>query len=183
MKLDYLKYRVLCIINRRYKMKYWVEYCKNRGMEVGDNTHIFSFIGQGEPYLIKIGNNTTISSDVTFLTHDASIGALTDRMEKSDLVGKIVVGDHVFIGNGSIILCGCTIGDRSIVAAGSVVVNSIPPDVVVGGNPARIICSTNDYIKNNTSLFLGLHGLSYMEKKMIILNEGKFKKRRLLDFL
>lgn len=181
MNIDYVMYKLLSTIKRHSKLKYWIKYCKKKGMIVGENTHVFSLIGQGEPYLIKIGNNTTISFDVTFLTHDASIGALIDRKEKSDLVGRIIIGDHVFIGNGSIILCGCTIGDRSVVAAGSVVVNSIPSDVVVGGNPARIICSTNDYITNNSSLFLKLHGISSDEKKKIIMDEGKYKTRKMLE--
>ncbi|KAB6168334.1 acyltransferase, partial [Bacteroides xylanisolvens] len=51
----------------------------------------------------------------------------------------IVIEDDVFIGAHCIISKGVTIGARSIVAAGSVVVKSIPPDEVWGGNPARFI--------------------------------------------
>ncbi len=51
----------------------------------------------------------------------------------------IVVGDHVWIGANAIILSGVTIGDRSVVAAGSVVTNDVPPDTLVGGIPARVI--------------------------------------------
>ena len=46
-------------------------------------------------------------------------------------------GDDCFIGARAIIMKGVTIGDRSIVGAGSVVVRNIPADVVVAGNPAR----------------------------------------------
>ena len=49
------------------------------------------------------------------------------------------IGDNVCIGGGSKILPGVTIGDRSVVGAGSVVTRDVPPGVVVAGNPARIV--------------------------------------------
>lgn len=52
---------------------------------------------------------------------------------------SIKIGDHVFIGAHSIICKGVTIGDRSIIAAGSVVVKDIPADCIAGGNPAHVI--------------------------------------------
>ena len=51
----------------------------------------------------------------------------------------IVIGDHVFIGARSIILKGVTIGEKAIVAAGSVVVKDVPPLTIVAGNPAKVI--------------------------------------------
>lgn len=53
--------------------------------------------------------------------------------------GPISIGDDVFIGANCIINKGITIGDRSIVAAGIVVVKSIPEDEICGGNPAKLI--------------------------------------------
>ena len=55
----------------------------------------------------------------------------------------IVIEDDVFIGAGCYIMKGVTIGARSIIAAGSVVVKSIPADCVAGGNPCRIIKQVN----------------------------------------
>ena len=51
----------------------------------------------------------------------------------------IVIGDDAFIGTHCIICKGVTIGERSIIAAGSVVVKDVPPDEVWGGNPAKFI--------------------------------------------
>ncbi|NLW91133.1 MAG: acyltransferase [Syntrophomonadaceae bacterium] len=51
----------------------------------------------------------------------------------------VVIGKNVWIGSRCIILKGVRIGDNSVIAAGSVVVNDIPPNVVAGGNYARII--------------------------------------------
>ena len=49
------------------------------------------------------------------------------------------IGNDVFIGTNCIILKGVTIGDRSIIAAGSAVIKNIPPDVIAGGNPCKVI--------------------------------------------
>jgi acetyltransferase-like isoleucine patch superfamily enzyme len=55
------------------------------------------------------------------------------------LDSKIIIEDDVWVGFGVIILSGVTIGRGSIIAAGAVVTNSVPPYAVVGGNPAKII--------------------------------------------
>jgi acetyltransferase-like isoleucine patch superfamily enzyme len=51
----------------------------------------------------------------------------------------VVIGDDVWIGTGALILKGVTVGPRSIVAARAVVSGDVPPDVIVAGNPARIV--------------------------------------------
>ena len=51
----------------------------------------------------------------------------------------VVIGDDVWIGGGAIVLAGVTIGDRSVIGAGSVVTKDVPSDVVVVGNPAKIV--------------------------------------------
>lgn len=51
----------------------------------------------------------------------------------------VQIGSHAWIGFNSIILKGVTIGDRSVVAAGSVVTHDVPADTLVGGNPARVL--------------------------------------------
>lgn len=66
------------------------------------------------------------------------------RIDKHDPIEQvktapIVIKDNVFIGAYSIILKGVTIGKNSIVAAGSVVINSIPDNEIWGGNPAKFI--------------------------------------------
>lgn len=51
----------------------------------------------------------------------------------------VIIEDHVFIGARSIITKGVTIGEKSIIAAGSVVVSDIPSNCIAGGNPCKII--------------------------------------------
>ena len=61
------------------------------------------------------------------------------RLVLTDKVGDIVIGDYVWIGGGAIILPGVTIGEGSIIGAGSVVSRDIPPYSVAIGSPAKVI--------------------------------------------
>lgn len=122
-----------------------IQSLKNRGMVVGDNFHMYnSEIDWKYCNLITIGNNVSISSS-RLLTHDAS----TKKFIGYTKIGRIIIGDNVFIGSGSIILPGVTIGNNVIIGAGSVIRTDIPDNSVVTGNPATIICSTSEYMDRN----------------------------------
>ena len=58
----------------------------------------------------------------------------------------IILKDNVWIGDSAIVGKGVTIGENSIVAAGAVVVKDVPDNVVVGGNPAKIIKNTTNTV-------------------------------------
>lgn len=83
------------------------------------------------PAGVHVGEYSVITFGVTILTHDMSRNFRADT----------TIGRNCFIGAHSIIMPGVTIGDGSIVAAGSVVTKTVPPGSLVGGNPARIIRS------------------------------------------
>lgn len=101
---------------------------------------------------IQLGHETVISQKVSILTHDFSMDRhfAANELLPSDheMVRRspIVIGDFAFIGLGAILLPGVTIGARSIVAAGSVVTKDVPANVIVGGNPARLITSIADWV-------------------------------------
>jgi acetyltransferase-like isoleucine patch superfamily enzyme len=84
-----------------------------------------------------------VGSRVSFetSTHDLVIDAFHDRTNKTrqKFHKDIIVQDGVWIGAGAIILCGVTIGEQSIVAAGSVVTKDVEAGVLVGGVPAKTI--------------------------------------------
>lgn len=110
---------------------------------IGDNT----FIGHGTSIsagkAISIGNNCFISGGVRISDNDGHPLNYVDRMNhlppRKEDVKEVRIGDHVWIGSHAAILKGVTIGDRSIVGACSVVTKDVPPDMIVAGNPARII--------------------------------------------
>ncbi len=71
---------------------------------------------------------------------------------------------------------GVTIGDGALVAAGSIVTKSVPARTVVGGNPARIICTVDEYISRNIKYNLNSKILSKEDKRKLLENlpEDKF---------
>lgn len=91
---------------------------------------------------IRIGENTMIAANCTILDSDFHTPWPPDKrrtFRDTDRDFDVLIGRNVWIGINSVILKGVTIGDNSIVAAGSVVVTSIPPNVLAGGNPATVI--------------------------------------------
>ncbi|WP_195986763.1 DapH/DapD/GlmU-related protein [Clostridium sp. D53t1_180928_C8] len=92
--------------------------------------------------LITIGDNVTIAPHPYLLSHDAS----TKRNLGYTKIGLINVEDNVFIGVRALIMLGVTIGENSIVVAGVVVTKNVPRNVVVAGNPAKVLMSKEEYI-------------------------------------
>jgi acetyltransferase-like isoleucine patch superfamily enzyme len=88
-----------------------------------------AYLDRSNPKGIHIGKGTAISFGATILSHD-----YTRRMHVDTWIGRFCQ-----IGARSIIMPGVTIGDHSIVAAGSVVVKDVPPNCIAAGNPAKII--------------------------------------------
>ena len=113
------------------------------GGVVGNNFDLISSsIDMSTPYLISIGDDVTLSG-VKVLTHDASLKKSLGYSK----VGTVSIGNNVFVGWGSIILMNTTIGNNVIIGAGSVVCKDIPDNSVAVGNPCRVICSYDDYMK------------------------------------
>ncbi len=111
------------------------------GLKIGERVDIFSEYPFDSLYpgLISVGNDVTISANVKILAHDASMGYLANGMVK---IGEVIIGNHVFIGYGSIILCNVHIGDYAVIGAGSVVTHDVPAHSVYAGNPAHFIKTT-----------------------------------------
>lgn len=121
--------------------QYTVEELREKGLTIGENCHIYTnALDLPHGYLITIGNNVTISN-ARILTHDGS----TKKLLGYSLVGRVDIGDDVFIGAGALILPNVKIGNRVIVGAGAVVTKDIPDNSVVAGNPARVIRTYDEF--------------------------------------
>lgn len=125
------------------EVDYSIMLMRQRGIRIGEKCKIYTFITSGEPTLISIGDNTSISSNVQFCTHDNAISKVLPGT--TDLIGRITIGNNCFVGMNSILLYGVTLGNHCIVGAGSVVTKSFPAGSVIAGNPAKLICHIDDY--------------------------------------
>lgn len=107
-----------------------------KNIHVGKNVFINAgcqFQDQGG---ITIGDDTLIGHNVVLATLNHGF----EPARRKDLLpAPIVIGRKVWIGSNATVLPGVTIGDHSIVAAGAVVNRDVPPDVIVGGVPAKVI--------------------------------------------
>ena len=130
-----------------------VKYLRSLGAKIGQNCDIITHVKNfgSEPWLIEIGDSITITQGVVFITHDGSSRLFRKRYPEmsrfGNRFGTIKINSNSFIGVNSIIMPGVEIGPDSIVGTGSIVTKTVPPNTVVAGNPAKMICSLEEYIK------------------------------------
>jgi acetyltransferase-like isoleucine patch superfamily enzyme len=91
---------------------------------------------------LDIGDDVLIGPNVSLITAGHP---LEPAQRRAVTIGKpIVIERNVWIAAGAIIIGGVTVGENAVVAAGSVVTKDVPPNTLVGGNPARVIRSIGD---------------------------------------
>lgn len=136
-------------LNRTNLVQYRVELAREMGATIGKNCRFFSLHIFSEPRLVDIGENTIMSGNVVLLTHDGAIhsSAYIELPDINGYYGRISIGRNCFIGFGSIIMPNVRIGDNCIVCPGSVVIESFPENSVIRGNPARIIASRSNWVR------------------------------------
>lgn len=126
-----------------------IDLFRKMGVRIGKDCRIVGRIDFGsEPYLIRIGDGVIISSDVTLLTHDGAVGLFRKEYPGMNAYAPLKIGNRVFIGNGTTILPGVTIGDDVVIGACSLVTKDIPSGSVAAGVPARVIRTTEEYKQN-----------------------------------
>jgi maltose O-acetyltransferase len=118
------------------------------GMTVGKNfiRQRDCIIDNSHCFLITMGDNVSLANRVNILAHDASTRPYTGYTK----VGIVEIGSNVLVGASSIILPDVRIGNNVIIGVGSVITKDIPDNAVVAGNPAKVICSIEEYISKHS---------------------------------
>ena len=152
------------------------------GVSMGQDVRFTGAIEFGtEPYLISIGNHVCITG-ATFITHDGAVWVIKGlKPDVKDVVayGKITIKDNVFIGKGTTILRGVTIGENTVVGACSLVNKSLEPNSVYAGVPAKRICSIDEYAEKILSDVPNYDRENYKKNKRdeVLKMVENFKKR------
>jgi acetyltransferase-like isoleucine patch superfamily enzyme len=119
-----------------------------RGVEIGQGVFIGLevLLESAYPWLVSIGDNVTISVRAVFIGHFKQLG----RRERQSHEPSIRIEDNAYIGPNVTILPGVTIGRDAVVAAGSVVSRSVPPQTLVQGNPARVVAKCTAPLRSSS---------------------------------
>jgi acetyltransferase-like isoleucine patch superfamily enzyme len=131
--------RLQLMLLKKASNKTKIKYLRRQGMKIGNGCRLNTMSFSTEPYLIEIGDHVAIAGGSEIITHDGAIWCFLDEFPNADVLGKIKIGNNVFIGDNCTILPNTTIGDNCIVGAGSVIRGKFPENSVIIGNPAKIV--------------------------------------------
>jgi maltose O-acetyltransferase len=122
---------------------------RQQGMHLGSDVWLpaSTWIDPDYCFLISIGDHCGFGEECLILAHDAQMDEFLDAAR----IGQVTIHESCHIGARTVILPGVVIGPKTIVGANSVVTRSLPPDTVCAGNPAKVICSLEDYLSKHRS--------------------------------
>lgn len=149
------------------------------GMHVGKNFKRLTgaILDPAHCWLIEIGDDVTLAPRVHILCHDASTKTVLGYTK----IGRVTIGNRVFIGAESVILPGVTIGDDVVIGANSTVTHDVPSNSVVVGSPARVICTLDEYINKEKERMKNapVYDESYTLRKDVSMDQRMKQKREL----
>ena len=135
-------------IERKRLERRWYK-LRQQGMHLGSDVWLpaSTWIDPDYCFLISIGDHCGFGEECLILAHDAQMDEFLDAAR----IGQVTIHESCHIGARTVILPGVVIGPKTIVGANSVVTRSLPPDTVCAGNPAKVICSLEDYLSKHRS--------------------------------
>ena len=140
------KLRRKILYNYRADARKYARRLNQMGARIDENIHMSVpesvRLDETTPYMLEIGENVWLAEGVSILTHDASwLILMREDGEIRGHIGPVRIGNDVFIGVKSTVLCNVTICDNVIIGANAVVSSSIKKPGVYAGNPARFVMS------------------------------------------
>lgn len=159
-----LTFRLLSKLRKRFEnerlQRRWAG-LRARGMHIGNRVNLpaSTFIDTSHCFLISIGDDTGFGPDCLILAHDAQMDEYLDAAR----LGRVVIHESCHIGARTAILAGVEIGPRTIVGANSVVSRTLPPDTVCAGNPAKVICTLEEYLEKHRERMKNRPNFAYLK--------------------
>lgn len=144
------------------------------GMQIGEDVILSASlsIDVSHCHHISIGDHCGFGPECLILAHDAQMDEFLDAAR----IGRVILHASCHIGARTIILPGVEIGPRTIVGAGSVVSKSLPPDTVCVGNPARVLCSLDEYLDRHRKRLSESETFDYMKYDIRFLDDAARRK-------
>jgi maltose O-acetyltransferase len=156
-----------------YRLRRRWKNLRARGMHIGKHVNfpMNMWVDIAHCHLISVGDRCGFGQGCAILTHDAMPNEFLDATR----VARTTIHESCHFGMGTIILPGVTIGPRSIVGAGSLVNQDIPPDSVAAGNPARVICTLEEYLEKQKAILKDSPQFPFYEYSEEYLNPEKIR--------
>ncbi len=165
----------------RLRGDYTTEKLIKLGLKVGKNFKRLHgvILDPAHCFLITIGDDVTMAPNVHILAHDAS----TCHGLGYAKIGRVNIGNNVFIGASTVVLPNVTIGNDVIVGANAVVSKDLPENGVYAGNPAKKIMSYDEYIEKQKQVFENapVYGEEYTMRNKNLTDEQKEEMYKALE--
>lgn len=165
----------------RIRGEYTTEKLISMGMKVGKNFGRLNgvILDPSHCWLIEIGDNVTLAPRVHILCHDASTKSFLNYTK----IGRVTIGDNVFIGAETVVLPNVKIGSNVVVGANSTVTHDIPDNSVAVGSPARVISSLDEYLAKEKEKMKScpVYGEEYTLRKNVSMDLRIKQKQELQD--
>ncbi len=128
---------IICASDKKIKFVIWSEKDGCGKISIGDYCLISPGVRITSASGIKIGNNCMVANG-SYIS-DADWHGIYDRLKSVGESAPVELKDNVWIGDSAIVCKGVTIGENSIIGAGSIVTKDIPSNSVAVGNPAKVV--------------------------------------------